>query len=231
MVGNLLTIWRCGGPLACVDRSPMDYISRPGCSAGLCELHSAENPTIQLISAQQPQLGKNRLFSSLLSGCKYPSLTSLILHLCSTYYYHLFLLPSKHKSQPTKTNPSKCLSFLSLSMSSSLITQTISMRLMQYPSSKFYKEIINRPVPTIVYFFNPEDGCGPGEEFEILESGEHLSYEHETFFVNVSESPVPNTPSDLPVTILFSQGEQLGTANGGDIPQFFELIEEAESQV
>lgn len=105
------------------------------------------------------------------------------------------------------------------------------MRLMQYPSSKFYKEIINRPVPTIVYFFNPEDGCGPGEEFEILESGEHLSYEHETFFVNVSESPVPNTPSDLPVTILFSQGEQLGTANGGDIPQFFELIEEAESQV
>ena len=105
------------------------------------------------------------------------------------------------------------------------------MRLMQYPSSESYEEIINGPVPTIVYFFNPEDGRGPGEEFEILESGQHPGNGLETFFVNVYESPVPNAPSDLPVTILFSQGEQLGTADGGDIPQFFKLLEETESQV
>jgi len=100
------------------------------------------------------------------------------------------------------------------------------MRLIQYPRPGFYEHIINRPLPTIVHFWDSQGP--PTQEFQILESGHHPGSELETFFVDVSQFPVPDGPSDVPVTILFNQGQQLDIADGGDIPKFFQLLERAE---
>ncbi|GMF70462.1 unnamed protein product [Aspergillus oryzae] len=112
-------------------------------------------------------------------------------------------------------------------MSSSLITQTISVRLIQYPRPGFYEHVINRPPPTVVHFWDSAAGP-PTQEFQILESGNHPAGDRETFCADVSQFPVPNAPSDVPVTILFSGGQQLDTANGGDLGKFFHLLEQAQ---
>ncbi|KAE8326474.1 hypothetical protein BDV39DRAFT_176951 [Aspergillus sergii] len=95
------------------------------------------------------------------------------------------------------------------------------------PEPELYKHVTERPVPTIVYFWDSAAGP-PTPEFEILESGNHPGSELETFWVDVSQFPVPNTPSDVPVTILFKAGQRLDTAVGGDLGKFFELLERAE---
>ncbi|KAE8311672.1 hypothetical protein BDV41DRAFT_540996 [Aspergillus transmontanensis] len=91
--------------------------------------------------------------------------------------------------------------------------------------SGLYEHVINRPQPTIIHFWDSE--VPPTQEFHILESGNYPGSGLETFFVDVSRFPVPNAPSNVPVTILFSQGQQLDTADGGDIGKFLELLQRA----
>ena len=49
-----------------------------------------------------------------------------------------------------------------------------------------------------------------------------------TFYVDISEVSVPDAPSDVPVTILFKDGQKLDTAEEGDIPKFYDLLGQAE---
>ncbi|KAE8344736.1 hypothetical protein BDV24DRAFT_126326 [Aspergillus arachidicola] len=94
------------------------------------------------------------------------------------------------------------------------------------PEPGFYEHIINRPQHTVVHFWDSKGPRTP--EFEILNSGSHPGSQHETFTVDVSQFPVPDAPSDVPVTILFSQGQQLDRVNGGDLDKFFNLLERAQ---
>ncbi|KAK6832519.1 hypothetical protein RU639_004019 [Aspergillus parasiticus] len=99
------------------------------------------------------------------------------------------------------------------------------MPFIQIPEPGFYEHITNRPQPTIVHFRNSADP--PTPEFQILESGNHPGGEREIFWVDVSQFPVPDAPSDVPVTILFSAGQQLDTADGGDPGKLFHLLQQA----
>ncbi|KAE8133682.1 hypothetical protein BDV38DRAFT_257655 [Aspergillus pseudotamarii] len=92
-----------------------------------------------------------------------------------------------------------------------------------------YAHVISRPQPTIVHFWDSE-ASPPTPEFQILESGNYPGSELEAFFVDLSRIPVPNAPSKVPVTILFSQNTQLDTADTGDMDKFVQLLQQAAEQ-
>ncbi|KAK6815543.1 hypothetical protein RU639_008675 [Aspergillus parasiticus] len=100
------------------------------------------------------------------------------------------------------------------------------MPFIRIPEPGFYEHITNRPQPTVVHFWDSA-ASPPTQEFQILESGNHPGSEHETFWVDVSQFPVPDAPSDVPVTILFKNGQKLDTADGGDLGKLFHLLQQA----
>ncbi|KAI9933171.1 hypothetical protein ASPWEDRAFT_42935 [Aspergillus wentii DTO 134E9] len=102
------------------------------------------------------------------------------------------------------------------------------MPFIEIPAPRLYEDLINRPQPTLVYFF--DGSAGRTGEYQILESGNHPGSQLETFFVDVALFPVPDGPKEVPVTILFREGQQLGTAVQGDIPTFFKLLQQAEQE-
>ncbi|KAJ5907812.1 hypothetical protein N7495_000494 [Penicillium taxi] len=91
--------------------------------------------------------------------------------------------------------------------------------------SNVFEDLINRPEPSIWYFFTGNDG--PGPEFQPLLSG---AVGIEAFFVDIDQCNVQRDLNKLPQTVLYKGGEELGVAYGGDMDTFFELCERGQSE-
>lgn len=99
-------------------------------------------------------------------------------------------------------------------------------RLTYYPSLDQFQDIINRPQSIIVYFF--DESNGPSPEFEFLMNDDHPAVDQiETFIVDVNNTPIERYSSQLPLTVLYKEGEEVDVADAGDLDKFFELCERA----
>lgn len=103
---------------------------------------------------------------------------------------------------------------------------TVSIRLTQYPSPGLYQATTNRSELAIVHF---EDLTRPrSQQFGVLESEFHPGTKREAFYVDVSQLPVPDSPSNVPATILFGDNRKLETVEDGNMNKFFDLIRRAD---
>ncbi|PIG87933.1 hypothetical protein AARAC_000855 [Aspergillus arachidicola] len=83
---------------------------------------------------------------------------------------------------------------------------------------------IEEPEPTIIHFFDGESG-DLGPELGLLLNEDHPACETITFFVDISAIDVERDPSQLPMTVLYHDGEEVDDAEAGDMGKFLELCE------
>jgi hypothetical protein len=93
---------------------------------------------------------------------------------------------------------------------------------MYFSSSNEFQAIIHRHEPSLVYFFDSRKAA-PGPEFAALTTDQHPAAGIETFFVDLGTESIESAPSQVPLTVLYSEGRELDTAGAGDMPKFIEL--------
>ncbi|KAE8313035.1 hypothetical protein BDV41DRAFT_577215 [Aspergillus transmontanensis] len=89
-----------------------------------------------------------------------------------------------------------------------------------------FQELIGRPELTIIHFFDGESG-DPGPELGLLLNGNHPGGETTTFCADMSAIDIGRDLGQLPMTVLYRDGEEVDDAEAGDMGKFLELCERA----